>query len=146
MFAILYCVNAQDVLKKLKLTGCVKITGRGLSPLRESVVLEQIDLKKYEDPWNSNGRLKEMFLYLLSKEVILQILDSIISTSGCSLKHILLPYNWKSLSNTSFGQFVNRYNQSFDNRGISCSNCAETIQGNQWFLAQTMFDYNTCYI
>jgi len=89
MFAILQCINAQyDVIKKLKLTGCVNLTGQGLSPLRGSVVLEQIDfslLKRYQkpDPYFSKSKMN----HSLSKDAV--ILDSIVSTSGCSLKHIL---------------------------------------------------------
>lgn len=67
--AMLQCINAQDVLKKLKLTGCININGQGLSPLRGSVVLEQIDLcllKKYEDP-TSARRLQDS----LSKDIVL---------------------------------------------------------------------------
>lgn len=41
---ILVCIDARESLKVLKLTGCVNITGKGLEPLRGSVVLEQIDL------------------------------------------------------------------------------------------------------
>ena len=37
-------LNAHDVLKRLKLCGCVNITGLGLNPLRGSIVLEQIDI------------------------------------------------------------------------------------------------------
>ncbi|KAL7523282.1 hypothetical protein ACHAXR_000106, partial [Thalassiosira sp. AJA248-18] len=41
---VLACIDAGDHLKTLKLAGCVNIAGRGLEPLRGSVVLEQIDL------------------------------------------------------------------------------------------------------
>ena len=41
---ILVCIGANAKLRKLKLTGCVNITGSGLEPLRGSVVLEIIDL------------------------------------------------------------------------------------------------------
>ena len=49
--AVLTCINAHDVLKRLKLCGCTNITGIGLHPLQGSTVLEQIDLSlvgKYE--------------------------------------------------------------------------------------------------
>ena len=41
---ILLCIGASTKLRRLKLAGCVNITGAGLDPLRGSVVLEQIDL------------------------------------------------------------------------------------------------------
>jgi len=146
MFAILVCINAQDVLKKLKLTGYINITGQGLSPLRRSVVLEQIDLsliKQYEDPDDYDS--SEIY-HSMSKAAVLPILDNIISSIGCSLKHILLPYSWRTDDpNSLLCQFLNRYNQNFDDRGVSCSGCDVSIQGNGWFLAYTMYHYNTCY-
>ena len=53
IFAVLQCTNAKDMLRKLKLAGCVNITGGGLMPLTGSIVLEQIDLSlvgKHEKP------------------------------------------------------------------------------------------------
>jgi len=44
IYAILTCINAHDMLKRLKLRGCTNITGIGLNPLRGSAVLKQIDL------------------------------------------------------------------------------------------------------
>ena len=141
--AVLQCINAHDVLKKLKLTGCIKITGQGLSPLRESVVLEQIDLsllKKYEDPMSA--RLQ----HVLSKEVVLPILDSIISTMGCSLKYILFPYSWKEDEEDGpLHEFANRYDHYQENCGVRCSECAKRIRGHRWFKAKQMYHYNTCY-
>ena len=135
----------------MKLTGCVNITGCGLSPLRESVVLEQIDLsllKQHENPDDSE------IYHVMTMDIVLPILDSIVSSSGCSLKHVLLPYDWKrvgtnSLSstcfNTSLNQFTNRYNQVFNIREICCSNCSARTRGYHWFLSITMYHYNTCY-
>ena len=51
--SILQCINAQDVLKRLKLCGCINITGVGLQPLLGSTTLEQIDIslvRQYEYP------------------------------------------------------------------------------------------------
>ena len=42
--AVLQCINAKQTVKRLKLAGCVNITGRGLDTLRGLTVLEQIDL------------------------------------------------------------------------------------------------------
>ena len=41
---ILRSVNAVNRVKRLRLTGCVNITGAGLEPLRDSLVIEHIDL------------------------------------------------------------------------------------------------------
>ena len=53
IYAVLKCINAQDVLKRLKLCGCINITGVGLQPLLGSTTLEQIDIslvRQYEYP------------------------------------------------------------------------------------------------
>ena len=144
MYAVLQCINAQDVLKKLKLTGCINITGFGLNPLRvnQTVVLEQIDLsllKQCEKPTSE-------IHHSMSKDIVLPILDSIISTMGCSLKYILLPQDWKGDvddNNMLLQQFINRYNQHLD--GVNCSKCTERIRAIPWFRAKYMFHYNTCY-
>ena len=41
---LLFCIDAVNNLKKLKLTHCFNFTGMGLQQLSNSVVLEQIDL------------------------------------------------------------------------------------------------------
>ena len=92
IYAVLTCINAQDVLKRLKLCGCINITGHGLNPLRGSVVLEQIDIslvRKHE-----KRKIKPE--PKISQEVVLPILDSIISSDGFSLKHIQFPDKWLS--------------------------------------------------
>ena len=40
---LLQCINAKTKLKKLKLAGCVNVTGVGLNHLCRSIILEQID-------------------------------------------------------------------------------------------------------
>ena len=50
---VLLCIDAQNKTKSLKFTNCNGITGSGLEPIRESVVLERIDLSlvgDHEDP------------------------------------------------------------------------------------------------
>jgi len=143
VYAVLQCINAQNTLKKLKLTGCINITGRGLIPLRGSVVLEQIDLsllKQYENPDGYIDGSSEIH-HLLSKDIVLPILNSIVSVMGSSLKYILLPYNWRT--DDQLQQFVNRYNQRLD--GINCSNCTERMWGYGFYRVGTMYHYNTCY-
>jgi len=144
MFAMLVCINAQDVLKKLKLTGCINITGCGLSPLRGSVVLEQIDLSLLKQHENPDDTPKVQ--HVLIKEVVLPILDSIISSTGCVLKHIQLAHSWKEEDDDGpLHEFANRYDQYQENRGISCSGCTKRIRAIPWFRATNMLHYNTCY-
>jgi len=136
--AILKSINAHDVLKKIKLCGCVNITGIGLHPLQGSIVLEQIDLSlvgKYETP---------IVKAKISQEVVVPILDSIISSDGCSLKHIMFPRHLrgKNARSVSLNQFRERYDMFYDSRGLSCSNCNAEISDIVWMRT---FQNNVCY-
>jgi len=64
----------------------------GLNPLRGSVVLEQIDISfarkhktQYIDPEPK-----------ISHEIVMPILQSIISADDCSLKYIQFPMKWRN--------------------------------------------------
>jgi len=126
--AILKCINAQDVLKRLKLFGCINITGEGLTPLRGSVVLEQIDISlvgKYECPYPAPKSK-------ISDEVVAPILNSIVSSEGCSLKCIQFHIDWKRQWEHPYPlqDFQRRYNELFSTRRVMiCSKCNEDIQG-----------------
>ena len=127
VYAILKCINARDVLKRLKLCGCTNITGLGLNPLRGSVVLEQIDLSlvgKHENPEIVDPESK------ISQELVISILDSIISSDGFSLKYTKIPQEWRGNGmNGLTVEFRERYNRLFDERGLSCTSCYTAIQG-----------------
>lgn len=72
IYAVLKCINAHDVIKRLKLCGCTNIIGHGLNPLRGSVVLEQIDLslkRKHEKQYDDDESK-------ISQEVVLPILEN----------------------------------------------------------------------
>lgn len=125
--AILTCISAQDILKRLKLCGCTNIEGWGLNPLQGSSILEQIDISilgKHENRDNNDVKSK------ISVEAIAPILDSIISANGCSLKHIQFPKQWTSESRLGthnngrarkeLDQFLRKYNAIFRTRS-SCS-------------------------
>jgi len=125
--AVLKSINAQDVLKRLKLCGCINITGTGLYPLRGSVVLEQIDLslvRKNEHPYPAPESK-------ISEEVVAPILVSIVSPDSCSLKHIQFPTNWTREWDRPYHlrDFKRRYNEQFSTRVMICSKCNEDIQG-----------------
>jgi len=49
---ILLCIDAVNNVKSLKLTNCIGIAGAGLEPLRNSTVLERIDLSLVGDHEN----------------------------------------------------------------------------------------------
>lgn len=76
VYAVLKCISAQDVLKKIMLAGCINVEGHGLGPLRNSAVLELIDISiigKYETPYIRTEPK-------ISEEAVLPILDSIIAS------------------------------------------------------------------
>ena len=126
IYAILKSVSAYDVLKRLKLCGCINITGIGLNPLRGSVVLEQIDISlvgKHEET-----KIKPY--PKISQDAVVPILDSIISTDGCSLKYVRFPQKWQIGiigSQRPVIDFGNRYNQYMNRRGILCTKCNKSI-------------------
>ena len=144
--AVLICISARDVLKKLKLCGCINIIGHGLSPLRASVILEQIDISlagKYEKP-TTIPRSK------ISQAAVVPILDSIISADGCSLKCIQYPSKWYNSDEVE--RFRERYNQQFNinTRGLSCAKCNGSMRGDQndniyWPWNNQHASERTCY-
>ncbi|KAL7524983.1 hypothetical protein ACHAXR_000805, partial [Thalassiosira sp. AJA248-18] len=114
---ILVCINANESLKKLKLTGCINITGHGLEPLRGSTILEQIDLSlaaQHESPAIEPEPS-------ISEAAALPILDSIVGADGSSLKYIQLPHAWRENQSSLLDEFLARYNVLLGNRGSSCS-------------------------
>jgi len=120
--AVLKSINARDMLKRLKLCGCVNIEGHGLNPLRGSVILEQIDISILSKD--------EKETLTISKDKIVPILDSIISADGCSLKHINFPWKWKSEHHPpdnalelGLTRSSDRYNQMYNNRMPHCAKC-----------------------
>ena len=126
--AMLKCINAQDVLKRLKLYGCTKIIGHGLNPLRGSVVLEQIDISLVGKHENHNNAKESK----ISQEVVIPVLDSIISADNCSLKYIQFPRKWRSIGTQYLYasgemhpiiQFRRRFNQYMYSLGLHCSKC-----------------------
>jgi len=139
IYAVLKCINAQDVLKRLKLCGCINITGIGLYPLRGSAVLEQIDLGlvgKYDRP-QIKPELK------ISQEVIISVLDSIISSDECSLKHIMFPQQWRDAQSESLNQFRTRYNTFLANLELNCAKCNAEMSIS--FGQISMLQNNVCY-
>ena len=129
IYAVLKSINAHAVLKRLKLCGCTNITGIGLNPLRNSTVLEQIDISlagKY-DGSHINPEPK------INQAAVVPILDSIMAADECSLKYIQFPHEWRHIgTHNSSGemhpiiQFRTRFNQymySLTSLGLSCSKC-----------------------
>ena len=140
--AILTCIDAPNNLKRLKLAGCVNITGSGLDIIR-SAALEHIDLSlvgKYEKPTiDPKPQLSENF--------IIPILDGIMER-GC-LKLIHLPKHLRCHSERTreMEQFLDRYNRYICTFGHTCSNCdglCESPERGQWIHEFSGTQYYTC--
>ena len=141
IYSILKSINAQDMLKRLKLCGCVNITGIGLHPLQGSVVLEQIDIsliRKYEKPSYNKPQSK------ISEDVVVPILDSIISADGCSIKYIQFPMKWRAIGMNGIEDnplmvLQRNFNALLGNRtyrGVNCIHCAvriHPVQAQNWY-------------
>ena len=145
IYAILKCINAHDVLKRLKLCGCINITGIGLNPLRGSAVLEQVDLSlvgKHEKPKINPEPM-------ISGEAVVPILESIISTDGCSLKYIKFPWKWRvgREDYELLAQFNRRYNDMFTRRSsrLCCTHCKTSMRDNgNWMGTGNLHNF-ICY-
>ena len=126
---VLFCFDAVNKMKKIRLTHCIDINGTGLWPLRGSTVVEQIDLSvvtKHKNPklWKE---LQSHFSIWRDNAVV-RTLDSIISQEGNALKHLQLHWSWRGEYSywrpDNVDQLITRYNNILESRGIaSCSMC-----------------------
>ena len=133
--SMLMFIDARRNLKKLKLSGCVNITGRCLEVFSGSPTLEHIDLTLvglHESPDISPDPL-------ISEGAVLPILHSILDVAESSLKLVVLPKKWRgegSFGNRSpaLRNFMQQYNILLDSRGARCTNCSRVCarRGN-WF-------------
>eukprot|EP00984_Skeletonema_dohrnii_P019761 scaffold9511_cov182-Skeletonema_dohrnii-CCMP3373.AAC.18 len=145
---MLACINSVQNLKKLYLTYCEFITGRGLEPLRGSAVLERLDLSLAGE--RRDGRYGENECHLLETDVI-PILDSILDRENHSLKHLQFPYGWKRWCLTGyFGRFLQKYNETEYQQSIRCQNCNTNCREHLSICWEEETKYfgtqaNTCY-
>ena len=117
--SILMHIDAVNNLNKLKLTGCVNITGEGLSPLGGSVVLKEIDLSlvgQHQSP-DISPEPK------ISEEVVLPILNSIVSAEGTLIEFIRLPKVWRERRIPQMDQFIESFNRLETSRNHKCTLC-----------------------
>ena len=120
---ILTSINAVNNTKCIKLTGCININGAGLSPLRGSVVLKQLDLSLV-------GQHKSSLLDpepSISEEEVIPILTSIINAEGNSMTHLQLPLIWRMTEDTLLTNFLTRYNNVLARRRCNCKACDRSV-------------------
>ena len=117
--SILAHIDAINKLKTLKLTGCVNITGSGLSPLGGSDVLKEIDLSLVGQHQN----LTIVPEPKISEEVVLPILNSIVSAEGTLIEFIRLPKVWRERRIPQMDQFIESFNRLETSRNHKCTQC-----------------------
>lgn len=110
--AMLLCLGSGKKLTRLKLAGCIEISGRGMEPLRGSVTLEQIDLSmvgQHELAGTNTPTPK------ITEEAILSILTSIVEQPDSSLSQIRFPKKWCAYWNRSaaMNQFLHRNSSDY---------------------------------
>lgn len=127
--AILYCINARHCLARLRLDGCVSVTGYGLEPLRGSTSLAQIDLgiKSTRLPDPTNPQRTDERHPILYYPIVLSIFESILSTSGNVLQHVYLSDSRIAyrgmMDNPDISAFIAKYNQMLEACPLKCANC-----------------------
>ena len=121
---ILTIINAVNNTKCIKLTGCVNIDGSGLSPLRGSIVLKQLDLGlvgQFESPELDPE-------HSISEDVVIPILTSIISAHGNKMTHLQLPKKWRNNKDSALlTTFLEAYNAVLASRHCKCKACDTLI-------------------
>ncbi|KAL7551184.1 hypothetical protein ACHAWF_014380 [Thalassiosira exigua] len=120
---ILLCADAVHRVETLKLAGCVNIFGRGLKPLRGSSVLKHVDLSLVGPHTSPIIRPEPM----ISEDVVLPILDSIMVADDSSLEFLCFPKKWRERRNFRLGDFITRYNLFLENRYLQCDSVFGTM-------------------
>ena len=148
--ALLVCINAKKTLKKLRLTRCSKFVGRGLEPLRGSVVLEHFDASKVATrEQTSDYSYRTVKEGSISAEATIPIIDSIIDADGNSLRHLDLPEDWtkgKARNEAPLCAFFAKFNQLMLSEALVCALCEEQLcTSDDGFLScQICCKYRNC--
>jgi hypothetical protein len=116
LVAILQCIDAPRHVKQLRLTSCKSIVGHGLSPLRHSTVLEQVDFSIVEANSEEADTVGK-----LSLDAVLPILRDIINQEGSSFKQLQLPKLWRQEQDGRLTAFLVGYNEFLNARNSRSS-------------------------
>ena len=106
LYSVLVAIDAINNLKSLQLTGCTKVTGRGLEPLRGSAVIESIDLGLANCGQSPTYHCWGDKVPEIAEKDVLPILDSIVATEDNALKFIMLPKKWRDAQTAELTEFL----------------------------------------
>eukprot|EP00984_Skeletonema_dohrnii_P036275 scaffold37061_cov183-Skeletonema_dohrnii-CCMP3373.AAC.2 len=122
---VLLHIDAAHKVKRLRLTNCINISGSGLAPLRYSTSIEQIDLSLVGAHQLSQLNPTPP----LSCDLVLPILESIISHERNSLINLLFPHDWrrKEPVDTRFKEFLERYDSMLEIRLTNTACCGNDL-------------------
>ena len=140
---VLVHIDAANKLKRLRLTNCINITGAGLLSLSGSTSIELIDLSlvgAHQSPvLDPKPRI--------DCDLVLPILDSIISQGRCQLKHLQFPHMWRKGDYDQFDAFLSRCNEMRENDDITGYSAGVTFFKSTQFGIQdsTCSECTTCY-
>jgi len=126
---VLLCIDAPNKTKSLKFTNCVGITGSGLEPMHESVVLKRIDLSLVGDHENPTLEPEPP----ISVAVVIPILENIMNKKGNSLIHVQLPKKWRVERSVILVQFLERLDRMLNERRFQCSKGCGVCEGSEDF-------------
>lgn len=123
------CIDAQNKTKSLKFTNCIGITGSGLEPIRESTVLERIDLSLVGDHESPAIDPEPP----ISAETVTPILENILNTENNSLIHVQLPKKWRETESDIMSDFMENMDTVLNNRRIQCSKGCGICEGDDLY-------------
>lgn len=123
LYSVLVAIDAINNLKSLQLTGCTKITGRGLEPLRGSTVIESIDIGLAAHGQSPTYHCWGDKVPEISEKDVLPILDGVVAAEDNVLKFIMLPKKWRDAKTAELTHFLGRYNQLLVSREPECEKC-----------------------
>jgi len=101
--------------------------GGGLDPIRESVVLERIDLSLVSDYENPTIDPEPPF----SSAIVIPILENILNTENNSLIHVQLPKKWREERSDLLTQFLQRFDRMLNERRLQCSKGCGVCEGRE---------------
>ena len=144
--AILACIDAVNKVRRLKLTHCYGVSGKGLVPFKHSVVLEQIDLSLVEQ--NEDPFIKDETL--LSDKDVIPILKGIVGKQSNSFKHLQLPRSWALKAVPLCDDFIRLLSRTWSNeRALSCAKCDGEVEEILFDMGSPLGIYgmqsNTCF-